>query len=87
MNSSKVLRIQGGINDFCFSWKLLKNETFITPQAILCYSSQGIGKMSRSFSDFFRKYVINPLYVFKKRPVVLNNWEATYFDFTEDKIL
>ena len=87
MNSSKVLRVQGGINDFCFSWELNKDETFITPQAVLCYSSKGIGEMSRSFSNFFRKYVINPSYVFKKRPIVLNNWEATYFDFTEEKLL
>lgn len=86
VSSNKNLRLQGGINDYMFNWKLKRGEEFITPQVALCYSSQGLGKMSREYHDFFRKYIINPNYVNKPRPIVINNWEATYFDFNNEKL-
>lgn len=81
-----ALRIQGGINDFGFEWKLSTGERFITPQAALCYSNCGMGNMSREFADFFRSRIIDPQRVFDRRPIVINNWEATYFDFDRDKL-
>lgn len=86
VSSNKNLRLQGGINDYMFNWKLKRGEEFITPQVALCYSSQGLGEMSREYHDFFRKYIINPNYVNKSRPIVINNWEATYFDFNNEKL-
>ena len=79
-------RVGGGINDFTFSWKLEAGETFSTPEAIMVYSDEGIGGMSRVFHDTMRNHLINPRYVREKRPVVINNWEATYFDFNTQKL-
>lgn len=85
-SQSCSIRVQGGINDYMFGWKLGAGEEFETPQAALCYSSQGLGGLSRAYHDFFREYVVNPAQVYKRRPVVVNNWEATYFDFNPQKL-
>lgn len=86
VSSNKRVRVQGGINDYLFGWRLNGGEEFVTPQAALCYSYEGLGGMSRAFHDFFREYVINPDYVNKRRPIVVNNWEATYFHFDNEKL-
>lgn len=83
---NKPLRVQGGINDIGFNWKLASGESFVTPQALLCFSGEGIGGMSRSYADFIRGRIVNPRFAYAKRPVVVNNWEATYFDFDADKL-
>lgn len=83
---NKPLRVQGGINDIGFNWKLASGESFVTPQVLLCFSSEGIGGMSRSYADFIRDRIVNPRFAYAKRPVVVNNWEATYFDFDTDKL-
>ena len=80
------LRLQGGINDTNFNWELKAGECFAAPQAALCYSNSGIGELSRSYHDFIRNHIINPDYVHKQRPIVVNNWEATYFDFDNEKL-
>ena len=86
VSSNKTVRVQGGINDYAFGWKLSGGESFATPQAALCYSNEGLGGMSRAYHNFFREYIINPDYVYRRRPIVVNNWEATYFDFDNDKL-
>ncbi len=86
VSSNKSIRVQGGINDYLFGWRLNGGEEFVTPQAALCYSCEGLGGMSRAFHDFFREYVINPDYVKKRRPILVNNWEATYFHFDNEKL-
>ncbi len=78
--------IMGGINDFDFSWKLDGGESFETPEVVIAYSSDGIGGMSRAFHDAFREHIINKRYVKQPRPVLINNWEATYFNFDNDKL-
>ncbi len=80
------LRVQGGINDYLFGWKLESNGEFVTPQAALCFSGSGVGGMSRAYHDFFRQYIIDPGRVNQRRPIVVNNWEATYFDFNREKL-
>ena len=80
------LTLQGGICDIGFDWELIGGEEFVTPQVLLTYSNEGLGGMSRSIHDFLRDRVINPAYVYKRRPIVVNNWEATYFDFNEEKL-
>lgn len=86
VSSNKSLRVQGGINDYMFGWELNSGDKFVTPQVAICYSSKGLGEMSRTYHDFFRQYIINPNYANKHRPIVINNWEATYFDFDNEKI-
>ena len=86
VSHNKSIRIQGGINDYLFGWALNGGEEFETPQAALCYSAEGTGGMSRAYHDFFREYIIDPKRVYMRRPVVINNWEATYFDFDNEKL-
>lgn len=86
MCSHQRLRITGGINEQLFDWKLLGGESFVTPQVAMCYSSTGVGEMSRAYHDFFRDCIIDPNRVYQKRPIVINNWEATYFDFDNEKL-
>ena len=82
-----MLRVGMGISEKNFSWKLQPGETFHAPEVILCYSGEGFGKMSRSFHDLFREHLIRSPYLHKKRPILINNWEATYFDFNKDKLI
>lgn len=79
-------RIGGGINDFAFDWTLCPEETLATPEVILAYSAEGLGGMSRILHDTLRRHLINPRYVGASRPVVINNWEATYFNFDKEKL-
>ena len=76
-----------GINDYDFSWKLEPNDEFTTPEMIMVYSDTGFGKMSRIFHKLYRKRLVRGKYRDEVRPILVNNWEATYFDFTEDKIV
>ncbi len=76
----------GGINDFDFAWTLEAGESFETPEAVIAYSSDGFGGMSRAFHDAFREHIINKKYVYAKRPIVINNWEGTSFNFDEEKL-
>lgn len=78
--------VTGGINDFDFSWKLDAGESFETPEAVLAYSADGIGGMSRALHDAFREHLINKRFVKQPRPIVINNWEATYFNFDNEKL-
>lgn len=86
VSSDKSVRVQGGINDYMFGWKLNGNKELTTPQAALCYSSEGLGGLSRSYHDFFRDYIIDPVRAKMRRPIVVNNWEATYFHFDSEKL-
>ena len=79
-------RVGGGINEKDFCWKLGRGESFETPEMVLVYSNSGFNGMSQQFHRLYRDYLINPTYVYKKRPIVLNNWESTYFDFTEETL-
>lgn len=80
------LRVQGGINGTGFGWRLGAGKSFVTPQVALCYSDNGMGGMSRTYHDFLREQIMPPEQVYKTRPVVVNNWETTYFDFDNDKL-
>lgn len=76
-----------GINPFQFKWVLETGESFQTPETILVYSSEGIGEMSRIYHRLYRARLCRGQYRDEKRFVLINNWEATYFDFDEDKIV
>lgn len=78
-----VMGIHAG--DFC--WRLEPGEAFQAPEVVMTYSDCGLGKMSRSLHDFYREHMIRSPFKYKKRPILINNWEATYFDFDDEKLL
>ncbi len=86
-NQSDTLRANLGIGDYDFSWELDPGETIDAPEVLLCYSTAGLGNMSREFHNVMRDHLIRSPYLHKKRPILINNWEATYFDFNEEKLL
>jgi alpha-galactosidase len=76
-----------GLNPFDFSWKLDPGETFTAPECVMVYSSEGLGQMSRTFHDLYRNNLIRNGWNKKLRPVLINNWEATYFNFDTEKLI
>jgi alpha-galactosidase len=81
------IRVSMGIHPEEFSWELMPGENFYTPEVVMTYSDHGLGRMSRSFHDLFRNHLIRGKYKDQKRPILINNWEATYFDFNMEKLL
>lgn len=79
-------RIVVGINDYNFSWMLNAQESFQTPEVLMVYSDQGLNKMSQAFHSIIHDRIMRSKYKDQVRPIVVNNWEATYFDFDEDKL-
>ncbi len=82
-----VTRMAIGIDPFQFQWTLGPGESFQTPEAVLVFSDQGLGKMSDSFHRLYRRHLMREPWRSQERPIVLNNWEATYFAFNEEKLL
>ncbi|MBU3113978.1 alpha-galactosidase [Clostridium lacusfryxellense] len=79
-------RVSMGINPFGFSWLLEPGQTFQAPEVVMVYSCEGIGKMSRTYHKLYRTRLCRGKFRDTVRPVLVNNWEATYFDFNADKI-
>jgi alpha-galactosidase len=86
LDSHKIARAQIGLNPHSFCWKLAPGQSFQSPEAVLVFSPNGLGEMSRSLHRFYRGHLINPQWANKPRPILVNNWEATYFDFNADKL-
>ncbi|WP_139902953.1 alpha-galactosidase [Clostridium thermarum] len=82
----KTTRFSMGINPFDFSWLLEPSQTFQTPEIIMVYSNHGLGEMSRTFHKLYRNNLCRGKYKLQARPILINNWEATYFDFTAEKL-
>ncbi|MCR4895761.1 MAG: alpha-galactosidase [Lachnospiraceae bacterium] len=82
-----LLRVQMGIHPDQFSYVLAPGEEFQAPEAVSVFSAEGLGHMTRSFHDLYRNHLIRSPYKNKKRPILINNWEATYFDFHTEKLL
>lgn len=80
-------RVLMGINPFDFTWTLEEGESFQTPEAVMVYSDKGLNGMSGTYHKLYRNRLCRGEWRDKDRPVLINNWEATYFDFNEDKIL
>ena len=80
-------RILAGIDDTGLYWELKQGESFSSPEAIMTYSMQGLGGMSRNFHDHIRNSIIEKEFAFVPRPIVINSWEASYFTVTEEKVL
>ncbi len=80
-------RILSGIGDEGFSWEVKTGDKFTTPQALMTYSSSGLGQMSRNFHKFITRHIFRPKWKNVRRPLLINNWEATYFDFNYEKLV
>lgn len=85
--NQNTLRVAWGINPHCFCWNLGPQECFVTPQAVMTWSDQGINGMAAHFHDFVNKHIVPERFRFVERPVVLNNWEATMFKYDRSKII
>lgn len=84
IDSNKNLRLIAGINPFASEYSLAPNEIFKTPSLIYALSNNGTGEASRNLHNWARKYRL--LDGQGERLTLLNNWEATYFDFDENKL-
>lgn len=87
INQFDLTRINIGINPFGFNWLLLPDEEFQAPEVVITYSDRGFGKMTEVYHKLYRTRLCRGKYRDVERPILINNWEATYFDFNEEKIL
>lgn len=76
-----------GICGTDFGWNLLPGESFTTPEAVHVFSDQGLGGMSRIFHRAYSDHLIRGRWQYEKRPLLINSWEAAYFDFDTDKLI
>lgn len=86
-NQYDMLRMTMGISPEGFTWKLEPQEVFAAPEVVMTYSSEGFGAMTHTFHELYRNHLIRSKYLHQARPILINNWEATYFNFDEKKLL
>lgn len=86
VNQYMYTRVSMGINPYDFSWLLDKDDSFTTPEVVMVYSDEGLNKMSQTYHKLYRERLCRGTFRDKERPVLINNWEATYFDFNEEKL-
>ncbi len=82
-----MTRVLMGISPESFAWKLEKGETFTTPEAVMVWSDRGLNGMSQVYHRLYRRRLARGYWRDRERPILLNNWEGTYFDFNEEKLL
>lgn len=86
-NERDYVRISIGINPHLFEWIVSPGEKFETPECVMSYSNEGFHGTSNHMHDFVNEHIVRGEYKKKERPVLLNNWEAHFFDFNEGKLL
>ncbi|MEH7094914.1 alpha-galactosidase [Neobacillus vireti] len=82
-----MARLTVGIHPMGFKWNLQPDESFQTPEVVMVYSDQGLNGMSQAFHTLYRQHLIPNKWKTEDRPILINNWEATYFDFNEEKLV
>lgn len=87
LDQHNSIRWQAGLESEDFCWLLNPGESFCAPEALMTYSNHGLDGMTANFHKFIRNHIIRGKYKDKKRPVLINNWEATYFEFDTEKLL
>lgn len=80
-------RMVMGIHPQDFCWQIEPGASFQAPEVVLVYSGAGLDAMTRNLHELYREHLLPRKWVYRKRPVLINNWEATYFDFDRDKLL
>jgi len=86
-DSFGMTRVRMGINPAGFSWNLGSGESFETPEAVIAWSLSGLGGLSDAYHGLYRTRLARGFWRDRDRPVLINNWEGTYFDFNEDRLL
>lgn len=87
VDTYNVSRVTMGIHPHTFSWPLNQGESFQTPEVVMVYSDYGLNQMSHTYHELYQKRLARGQYRDQVRPILVNNWEGTYFDFDEEKIL
>lgn len=82
-----VTRVSMGIHPDTFRWPLKKGEHFQTPEAVMVYSDEGLNGMSQVYHKLYQSRLARGTWRDRERPILINSWEATYFDITEEKLL
>src|SRR5699024_8858758 len=82
VDTHDTTRVLLGIHPEWFDWKLDPGESFQTPEAVMVYSGSGLNHMSQTFHRLYRERLARGYWRDRVRPILINNWEATYFDFT-----
>ncbi|MCM3699524.1 alpha-galactosidase [Paenibacillus macerans] len=87
VDSYDVTRVMLGIHPHGFNWSMLPGESFQTPEVVMVYADQGLNHISQTFHELYRTRLARGFWRDRARPILINNWEATYMDFNEEKIL
>ena len=87
VDSFNCARVLMGINPETFSWVLAPQEEFYSPEAVMVYTNEGLGEMSRIFHRLYSNNLVRGEWKKKKRPLLINNWEGTGMDFNTDKLV
>ena len=86
-NQLGLTRLTMGINPEGFRWSLQNGEDFQAPEAVFCYSPMGLTELSQKYHQIYRKNLCRGYWKDRRRPVLINNWEATYFGFDTEKLV
>ncbi|MBE6165641.1 MAG: alpha-galactosidase [Streptococcus gallolyticus] len=86
-NQLNEVRLGLGINDDNFAWQLAAGDSFETPVALMTYSAKGLTHLSQESQLFIQDHIMPKQFAHAERPILINNWEATYFDFKKEKLL
>ena len=87
VDTHDTTRVILGIHPESFDWKLEPGEEFQTPEAVMVYTDRGMNDMSQVFHRLYQKRLARGYWRDRVRPILINNWEATYMDFNEEKLL
>lgn len=87
LDQGNLTRVIMGIHPQLFCWQLSPEAVFCTPEVILCRSGEGLGGLSNKLHDAINTHLVRGKYRDQRRPILINNWEATYFDFDEEKLV
>ncbi len=87
VDSFGTVRLRMGINPESFGWALEPGAAFDTPEAVLVHSERGIGDLSETYHRLYRRRLARGTWRDRERPILINNWEGTYFDFHEAKLV
>ena len=86
-DTHETTRVLLGIHPMGFDWKLEPGESFQTPEAVMAYTAHGLNRLSQAYHRLYQKRLARGYWRDRERPVLNNNWEATYFNFTEDRLV
>ncbi len=87
VDHNATTRVVMGIEPTDFCWALAPGESFVTPEAVHVFSAEGLGGMSRVFHRCYGEHLIRGRWKTEKRPLLINSWEAAYFDFDTEKLI